>query len=286
MAVALGAAPLAAHAETGGDATDGLRPGTIVVADTAGDRVQVFNPDGAHAFDIGSRGAADGQFSAPEGAAISADGLIAVADTGNHRVQVFYPNGTFARAFGSQGSAVGQFASPAAVAFAPQGDLLAVADTGNDRVYIYHVDGTKIAVAEYNNHRIQVFDAATGAHLLNFGRGCAPAYAGSFCAPSGVAYSPDGTNLAVSAWGDYGIQIFDAATGEYLSTITSATRSPETLGNAAAVDYSPDGKRIAVADTGGRPHSIVVHDAATGERLVMSGSFDSPRGVAYAPALP
>ena len=138
---ALLAAPLVAydteaHTDTGGDAADGLRPGTIVVADIAGDRVQVFSPDGVHAFDIGSRGAGDGQFSAPEGAAISPDGLIAVADTGNHRVQVFYPNGTFARAFGSQGSAVGQFTSPAAVAFAPQGDLIAVADTGNHRVSV------------------------------------------------------------------------------------------------------------------------------------------------------
>ncbi len=113
-AVLTGANWNVAHAEIG-SATDAPKPGTVVVADTADDRVRVFHPGGAHAFDLGSRGTSAGEFTAPEGVTISAGGLIAVADTGNHRIQVFHPNGTFAHAFGSYGTAVGQFVSPAAV---------------------------------------------------------------------------------------------------------------------------------------------------------------------------
>ena len=135
----------AAHAEAGGAVAagpDALLPGTIVVADTADDRVRVFSPGGAHAFDIGSRGTGAGEFMAPEGAAISADGLIAVADMGNNRIQVFHTNGTFDYKFGSRGSGDGQLALPNSLSYSPSGDRIAVGGEHGTSVQVFHANGT------------------------------------------------------------------------------------------------------------------------------------------------
>ena len=108
----------------------------VAVADTSNHRIQVFHVNGTHAFSFGSEGSGDGQFSSPQGVAISdREGLIAVADTGNHRIQVFWPNGTFLYKFGSEGSGNMSFSSPEGVAF--EDNLIIVADTGNDRVQAF-----------------------------------------------------------------------------------------------------------------------------------------------------
>ena len=111
----------------------------VAVADTGNHRIQVFHANGTPALAFGSEGSGDGNFSSPQGVAISDDlGLIAVADTGNHRIQVFWPNGTFLYKFGSEGSGNMSFSSPEGVAF--EDNIIAVADTGNHRVQAFQRD--------------------------------------------------------------------------------------------------------------------------------------------------
>ena len=111
--------------------------GILAVADVGNHRVQVFNPNGTFAFEIGSRGHGTGEFFYPADVAIGPSGILAVADVGNHRVQVFNPNGTFAFEIGSRGHGTGEFFYPADVAIGPSG-ILAVADVGNHRVQFFY----------------------------------------------------------------------------------------------------------------------------------------------------
>ncbi len=69
----------------------------------------------------------------------SARSRVYVADTGSHRVLVFDLQGRFVQAIGRQGKGPGEFSRPTG--------LCVLADGG-------------IAVADYDNNRIQVFDAA------------------------------------------------------------------------------------------------------------------------------
>ena len=127
-----------------------LLNGTVYVADTGNDRIQVFWPNGTFAFAFGASGSGEGNFSAPTGIFMSAErrtiprvypAQLYVADTGNDRIQVFWPNGTFARSVGTSGSGPGQLSAPADVEVDWR-SMIVVADTGNDRIQIYWYNGT------------------------------------------------------------------------------------------------------------------------------------------------
>lgn len=49
---------------------------------------QVYSADGEFLFKFGSHGEGNGQFNAPTGVAVDANGNIIVADWGNSRIQV------------------------------------------------------------------------------------------------------------------------------------------------------------------------------------------------------
>ncbi len=75
--------------------------GTVVVADSKQNVVQVYSAAGAHLQTIGATGAANGQFNFPSAVAID-DTRIVVGDQGNHRVQTFSRAGAFVGTFGSE----------------------------------------------------------------------------------------------------------------------------------------------------------------------------------------
>lgn len=52
--------------------------------------LQVYNADGEFLFKFGSHGEGNGQFNAPTGVAVDANGNIIVADWGNSRIQVSF----------------------------------------------------------------------------------------------------------------------------------------------------------------------------------------------------
>ena len=75
--------------------------GTVVVADSKGNVIQVYSAAGAHLQTIGGQGTANGQFNFPAAVAIN-DSAIVVGDQGNHRVQLFDRAGAFVGAFGGE----------------------------------------------------------------------------------------------------------------------------------------------------------------------------------------
>jgi sugar lactone lactonase YvrE len=121
---------------------------SIYVADTGNNRVQVFNPDGSFAGQIGGTGSAIGQVIAPQGVAVDNQSNVYVADTGNNRVQKYAKNGTYLGQVGGRGqpangssvradtTAPGVFSAPGGVAIDGSGNVY-VADTGNDRVQVF-----------------------------------------------------------------------------------------------------------------------------------------------------
>ena len=60
--------------------------GRVAVADTNGDRVRVFAPDGTETASWGGNGSGTAQYDYPTGVDISPDGIVYVADRGNGRV--------------------------------------------------------------------------------------------------------------------------------------------------------------------------------------------------------
>ncbi|MGA9141041.1 MAG: NHL repeat-containing protein [Methanocella sp.] len=161
------------------------RDGTVYVADTRHDRIQVMSPDGTW-VGWGSRGTDLGRFNHPGGVAVDSDGTVYVADTDNHRVQMRAPDGTWAilgkwTISRSYGDGPGEFYSPYDVAVGRDGTLY-VADYGDDQIQMRTPDGTW---------------AILGSH----GDGL-----GQFAAPSGLAVGPDGA-LYVADYDNDRIQV-------------------------------------------------------------------------------
>ncbi len=140
----------------------------LYVADSLNHRVQVFSAvDGKYFCTIGAGvvGSGIGQLNFPMGLCLQmpeaisgglgfTDPLLYVADKNNNRIQVFNAlTGAFVRmiASGVCGAGPDQLNSPRRV------DIVKV----NDEYHLF--------VADYHNHRIQVFNATTGAHIRVLG---------------------------------------------------------------------------------------------------------------------
>ena len=263
-----------------------LRNGTIYVADTGNDRIQVFHND-TFVRVIGSPGSGPGELSAPTGIHVHREGgMIYVADTGNDRIQVFHPNGTPARVIGSPGSGPGELMAPEDVhvqlAAHP---FIAVADTGNDRVQFYYPNGTFALAFGENGTGPGQFDGPTSVYFVLPLNGVLFAVADTgndrvqllFWDPYGpdrrpaarfFAFSPDGDSIkfsgprsyaegylndhraVVADTGNHSIQVFVVVgSADSLGVIGSFGAGPGNFSSPKGVDVNVDGE-IAVADTG------------------------------------
>jgi len=163
--------------------------GRVYVVESANNRVQEFTSAGtfirkwgANGGD-GTSGSGNGEFSNPNGIAVSPTGNVYVADTNNGRIQEFTPTGAFIRKWGTFGSGNGEFGNLTGVATDPTGNVYAV-DAGN-------------AV-------VQKF-TSTGTFLRKWGTpGANP---GQFSIPSGAATDASG-NVYVTDSGNNRIQKF------------------------------------------------------------------------------
>jgi len=112
----------------------------LYVADSAGQKIVVFTPDGKSVRSWGHRGDHEGEFNYPTYLALDSAGTLLVTDTLNFRVQAFDDDGRFVWKFGHHGDGSGDLASPKGVAFDRDGHIFLV-DALFDAVQIFDHDG-------------------------------------------------------------------------------------------------------------------------------------------------
>ncbi len=120
--------------------------GEVVVADTFGWRVRVFDKDLKPLATFGQppdTTKAPGPFDlfGPRDAAVDSQGQVWVTDTGNDRIQVFTLQGQFVKTVGASGKGPGQFDEPVGIDIGKDG-AIHVADMYNRRVEVLNPDGS------------------------------------------------------------------------------------------------------------------------------------------------
>jgi WD40 repeat protein len=127
-------------------------------------------------------------------------------------------------------------------------------------------DERLLAIA-YSNTPTWLFDATTGEPLFSM-EGFADRMVGAFFqGPYSVSFSPDSRRLATGG-ADGFAHIWDVETGERLLAIEAhdpAVSMTSVVFGTAAVNFSPDGSRLATAGSDGW---VRVWDAQTGEELL------------------
>lgn len=171
--------------------------GRIFVSDTVARYVRVFDVPAGKQSKIGDEEGV-GQLIKPIGLDVDAAGNLYVADIGAKAVMVYGPEGRFLRKIGGDK----WFSRLSSVTVDPAGA----------RVYAVDLGGVSS-----EQHRVRVFDAATGAHLQDIGkRGSGP---GEFNLPRDLAIGKDG-RLYVVDGGNFRVVVFDRE-GRYLHSFGS-----------------------------------------------------------------
>ena len=111
--------------------------GNIIVADSNGNCISIFNPGREIIKTFGSQGSGPGQFNCPAGVAVDDKDNILVADYNNDRIQKFTSDGKFLAAADNLG-----LNRPAGIAIHPHSIKLFVADIQNNCVKILNPDLT------------------------------------------------------------------------------------------------------------------------------------------------
>jgi DNA-binding beta-propeller fold protein YncE len=159
--------------------------GRVYVSDTGSRAVVVFDIPGQRFFKLGEDGSA--VLRLPMGLDVDGAGNVYVVDGAARQVQVFDGNGKHLRTLAGDGQ---ELLRPSGIAVDAKGERIYVVDTGG-------VDSDK--------HRVRVFDAQTGQHLLDFGtRGSGP---GEFNLPRDVTIGKDDLLYVVDG-GNFRVQVF------------------------------------------------------------------------------
>jgi len=118
----------------------------LYVVDTQQDQVLVYDADSLKLLRrIGTGGknhflTTPGDFGAPQGVAVDAEGTVYVTDTMNNRVEIFDADGNFISEFGKNGDGPGYFARPKGIAVDSDGHIW-VADQIQDRLQVFNREG-------------------------------------------------------------------------------------------------------------------------------------------------
>lgn len=129
-----------------------------------GHKVRVFDvQSGEHLYDIGERGAEQGQFNLPKDITLGPDNRIYIVDSGNFRVQVLEEDGSFVRSFGSVGRRFGQFSRPKGIDLDSEGNIY-VSDASFANIQIFNSQGQLLLAMGERGH-----DSSPGKYLLTGG---------------------------------------------------------------------------------------------------------------------
>ena len=195
--------------------------GNLLVVNATCDQVDKYSPDGQFlsSWQAGSCCSLTSQLG---GLAIDADGQVLVVDENHHLIRLFSQNGDPIGTFGSYGSEPGQFNRPAGIAIGP---------------------GGKIYVADNENNRLQVFDAA-GEFLWMIASDCHDC----LNQPDGVATDSSG-KVFVADSANNRVLVYDRH-GRYLKKIGSVGSNPGKFYFPNANDLEFDaGDNLYVADS-------------------------------------
>lgn len=242
--------------------------GRVLVADTKGQVVHVFDSAGHHYKQL--HPPATNPFLSPIAIALDSKGQIYVTDSGRSLIFVFRPDGKFLRTLGSVGRDESLFKRCTGLAIDRQRDILYVVDTVAMRIVSLSADGKVLdrfgkpgeGPAEFNypthitiapdgslwvvdslNFRIQHLDAS-GKFLGMFGQlGDGP---GQLDKPKGIAIDAQGRVLVVDGRSDR-VQAYDAQ-GQMLFAFGSTGSAPGEFFLPAGITLDQDGK-IYVADS-------------------------------------
>jgi DNA-binding beta-propeller fold protein YncE len=128
----------------------------LYVVDTQQDQVIVYDADTYKLLRrIGTGGknhtlTSPGDFGAPQGVAVDADGNVYVTDTLNDRVEIFDADGNFISTFGKNGDGPGFFERPKGIAIDGDGHIW-VADEVQDRLQVFNKDGQLLTYVGYKH---------------------------------------------------------------------------------------------------------------------------------------
>jgi sugar lactone lactonase YvrE len=263
--------------------------GNLYVADTGNNRIRKITRDGkvSTVAGDGTAGYVDGpaaqaQFNAPVGLAVSAGGDIYVADTYNDVIRMITTEGevTTIAGGGAPGYADGEqkvalFDTPSGIIVVEDKSLI-VADTGNRRLRKVSAEGNvttlpisgeelsrPISLAFSHDHFLYVTELDRSRVVQVAPDGTARVIAAEFNQPTGIAIGPrinKPTELFVADSGDYLVRKLDQATVSSTATEPLPKLTNETLGQQSL---------IWPVDPQQSPHEVV---ATMGE---VRGSFDS-----------
>jgi DNA-binding beta-propeller fold protein YncE len=108
----------------------------LYIIDRDGDRIEVFDKNGAFMNKWGSQGTGEGQFNLPYGLDVDSQGNVWVAEREGARIQKFDSNGNFIKSWGSKGTGDGHFIDPEHLAIDSDGYVY-VSDRGNNNIKVF-----------------------------------------------------------------------------------------------------------------------------------------------------
>ena len=118
---------------------------------------------------------------------------------------------------------------------AETGEVLGALDSvGQVKALAFHPDGSRIAVADFAEAKVHLWDLAAGTLITHPGPG----------AVSCVAFTPDGKRLAALGY-DGNVHLADARTGDEVLVLRTFGLPPGGAGFTPRMAFSPDGSRIA-----------------------------------------
>lgn len=148
-------------------------------------------------------------------------------------------------------------------------------------------DSKRLAIG---TQRAQSWDATSGKNVVNYG----PLRSGSIM---DVVFSPDGKRVAVTSVG-YGVQIYDAKSGQLLMTYTGSSQARTTGGGplvrlnmpasggsgSGFTAWSPDGTLMASSFFTPGANNIQIWNTTTGKMLLQyNGHADFVESIAWSP---